>query len=247
MVRASVIESLILKIKRGETPLYRWLRNLAKSVVSGTLPLPRLLHPVLGILYHLHFAVRFALRRAWAYFWVEPLFRGRCTTVGKNFQLWNMPEVDGHSKIYIGNDVTIFGKIGIYSARVFDEPRLVIKDHVGIGHNVSFVVNKEIVIEEDVHMAVGVRVMDSDAHPRDTEDRIAGLPPSPEEIKPVKICRGSWIGQNVFIMKGVTIGEGAVVGVNSVVINDVPAYCTAMGNPARVVSPPWPGKISAQR
>ena len=36
-------------------------------------------------------------------------------------------------------------------------------------------------------------------------------------------------------MKGVTIGEGAIIGVNSVVVNDIPPYCVAMGNPARVV------------
>jgi acetyltransferase-like isoleucine patch superfamily enzyme len=77
--------------------------------------------------------------------------------------------------------------------------------------------------------------MDSDAHPRDTLERIANLPPRPEEIKPVRICRYAWIGQNSFIMKGVTIGEGAIIGVNSVVINDIPAYSVAMGNPARVL------------
>jgi len=33
-------------------------------------------------------------------------------------------------------------------------------------------------------------------------------------------------------MKGVTIGEGAVIGANSVVISDIPPYCLAMGNPA---------------
>jgi acetyltransferase-like isoleucine patch superfamily enzyme len=36
-------------------------------------------------------------------------------------------------------------------------------------------------------------------------------------------------------MKGVTVGEGAIIGVNSVVVNDIPPYCVAMGNPARVV------------
>jgi acetyltransferase-like isoleucine patch superfamily enzyme len=77
--------------------------------------------------------------------------------------------------------------------------------------------------------------MDSDAHPRDAADRIADLPPKPEEIKPVRICRYAWIGQNAFILKGVTVGEGAVVGVNSVVVTDVPPYSVVMGNPARVV------------
>ncbi len=237
-----MIDSFILKIKRGDTAFYRGLRDLIKRMLSGTLPLPRAMHPILSGLYSLHSAVRYAIWRTWIFLWVEPLFRGRCVSIGKRFQLWNMPEVTGHTRIYIGDDVTIFGKIGVYSGRIFDEPKLIIKDRVGIGHNVTIVVNKEIVIEEDVHMATGVRVMDSDGHPRDTEERAAGLPPNPEEIKPVRVCRGAWIGQNTFIMKGVTIGEGAVVGVNSVVLTDVPAFCTAIGNPARVVSPPWPGK-----
>jgi len=77
--------------------------------------------------------------------------------------------------------------------------------------------------------------MDTDAHPKDVLERIADLPPRPEEIKPVRICRRAWIGQNAFILKGVTVGEGAVVGVNSVVVSDIPPYCVVMGNPARVV------------
>jgi acetyltransferase-like isoleucine patch superfamily enzyme len=36
-------------------------------------------------------------------------------------------------------------------------------------------------------------------------------------------------------MKGVTVGEGAIVGVNSVVLNDIPDYSVAIGNPARVI------------
>jgi acetyltransferase-like isoleucine patch superfamily enzyme len=37
------------------------------------------------------------------------------------------------------------------------------------------------------------------------------------------------------IMKGVTIGEGAIIGANSVVVTDIPPHCIAMGNPARVI------------
>jgi acetyltransferase-like isoleucine patch superfamily enzyme len=146
-----------------------------------------------------------------------------------------MPYVCGHAKIQIGNDVNFFGKVDIFSGRMFDEPMLIIKDRVDIGHNVIFVVNKEVVIEEDVNVASGARFMDSDAHPRDTAERIADMPPRLEEIKPVRVCRRAWIGQNAFILKGVTIGEGAIIGVNSVVVTDIPAYAVAMGNPARVV------------
>jgi acetyltransferase-like isoleucine patch superfamily enzyme len=146
-----------------------------------------------------------------------------------------MPFVVGHTKIYIGDDVNFFGKVDIFSGRMFDEPRLVIHNRVDIGHNVTFVLNREIVIENDVNVASGVKFMDSDAHPRDVAERIADLPPRPEEIKPVHVCKNAWIGINSFILKGVTIGEGAIIGVNSVVVTDIPPYSVAMGNPARVV------------
>ncbi|MBZ5580644.1 MAG: acyltransferase [Acidobacteriia bacterium] len=228
-------QSFMLKVRRGETPFYRGLRDTAKAIRSSALPLPRLIHPALRLGFACQQAVRGALSFLTSYLLREPLFRGRCASVGKRFRLCRMPFVIGHARIRIGDDVNFFGKVDIFSGRIFDEPTLIIKDRVDIGHNVVFVVNKEIVIEEDVNVASGVRFMDSDAHPKDVRERIADLPPRPEEIKPVRICRKAWIGQNAFILKGVTIGEGAIVGVNSVVVTDVPPYCVAMGNPARVV------------
>ena len=230
-----MMDSLIVKIKRGETPSFRFLRAVANTVVNANLPLPRVVHPVLGALFGLHQAVMSILRRVWAYFYSEPLFRGRCEAVGKHFVLSRMPYVVSHAKIYIGDDVSFFGQVDIFSGRTLDNPRLVIHNRVAIGHNVLFAVNKEIIVEDDVLVASGVRFMDTDGHPRDLDERTARLPPRPEEIKPVRICRKAWICQNVFILKGVTIGEGAIIGVNSVVIHDVPPYSLAAGNPARVI------------
>lgn len=53
---------------------------------------------------------------------------------------------------------------------------------------------------------------------------------------PVMIGDYVWIGSNVHIMKGVTIGNGAVIAANSVVTTNIPAHCLAAGNPAVVVS-----------
>ena len=53
---------------------------------------------------------------------------------------------------------------------------------------------------------------------------------------PVSIGNYVWIGSNVQIMKGVTIGDGAVIAGNSVVTTNIPARCLASGNPAQVVS-----------
>jgi acetyltransferase-like isoleucine patch superfamily enzyme len=205
-------------------------------VLTSNFPLPRFLYPMVRLIFDLQGQIAEFFRWAFSYFIREPLFRARCASVGKRFRLFRLPYVMSHAEIRIGDDVNFFGKVDIMSGRIFDNPRLIIHDRVDIGHNVGFVVNKEIVIEDDVNVASGVRFMDSDAHPKDTQDRIADLPPKPEEIKPVRICKNAWIGQNVFILKGVTVGEGAIIGVNSVVITDIPAYSVAIGNPARVVA-----------
>lgn len=64
------------------------------------------------------------------------------------------------------------------------------------------------------------------------------LPPSLAEL-PYKgdtvIGNDVWIGQNVTIMPGIHIGDGAIIGANATVASDIPPYSVAVGNPARVV------------
>jgi acetyltransferase-like isoleucine patch superfamily enzyme len=54
-------------------------------------------------------------------------------------------------------------------------------------------------------------------------------------VAPVTIGRGTWLGQNVVVLPGVTIGQHCVVGANSVVNSSIPDYSVAVGAPARVV------------
>ena len=230
-----MLDAFILKIRRKESPFFSLLHKVGSGVRTSTFPLPGFMNPILRVLYSVHEGVMSFLRRAATYFYREPLFRGRCESLGKRFTLSKMPYVVGHTRIYIGDDVNFFGKVDIFSGRIFDNPSLIIHNRVDIGHNVAFIVNKEIVIEDDVNVASGVTFMDTDAHPRDVMERIADLPPRPEEIRPVRICKNAWIGGGSYILKGVTVGEGAIIGVNSVVVTDIPAYSVAMGNPARVV------------
>ncbi len=56
-----------------------------------------------------------------------------------------------------------------------------------------------------------------------------------EEIKPVKIGDNVWIGCNSIILKGITIGNGAVVAAGSIVTKDVPPKVLVGGNPAKVI------------
>jgi acetyltransferase-like isoleucine patch superfamily enzyme len=235
LMSLSLVDEFLLRVRRGQTPFYRTLKGVAVSVRSSSLPTPGLLRKLARGAFYGHQALWRAAGFLRSYLYTGPLFSARCEAVGKRFRVCRMPFVVGHAKIRVGDDCNFFGKVDIMSGGIFDEPALTLGNRVDIGHNVVFLVNKEIVIEDDVNVASGVRFMDSDAHPRDTAERIADLPPRPEEVKPVHVCRYAWIGQNSFILKGVTIGEGAIVGVNSVVVTDIPPYSVAMGNPARVV------------
>jgi acetyltransferase-like isoleucine patch superfamily enzyme len=60
--------------------------------------------------------------------------------------------------------------------------------------------------------------------------------PQPEEVQiaPIVLQDNVWIGFDACILPGVVIGEGAVVGARSVVVEDVPPYSVVVGNPARV-------------
>lgn len=53
--------------------------------------------------------------------------------------------------------------------------------------------------------------------------------------EPATIGNNVWLGNNVCVMPEVTIGDGAIIGANSVVTHDIPAYCMAAGVPARVI------------
>ncbi|HEY5960222.1 MAG TPA: DapH/DapD/GlmU-related protein, partial [Polyangiaceae bacterium] len=55
------------------------------------------------------------------------------------------------------------------------------------------------------------------------------------ESSPITVGDAVWIGTNSTILKGVTIGDGAIVAKASVVTKDVPPFSIVAGNPARVV------------
>jgi len=87
-------------------------------------------------------------------------------------------------------------------------------------------------------------IFDNNSHPTDPDIRLkmckSGFYGELWDInladkKEVIVEDNVWIGQYATILKGVTIGEGAIVAMNSVVTKDVPAYAVVAGNPAQVV------------
>lgn len=68
-------------------------------------------------------------------------------------------------------------------------------------------------------------------HPLDVEQRNRGL----EYARPITVGNNVWIGAQVCVLPGVTIGDGCVIGAGSVVTKDIPAHSLAVGNPCRVI------------
>lgn len=115
---------------------------------------------------------------------------------------------------------------------------------------------RDVFLLSDVHIRIGhavtmdwhVTIADSDFHPTRLDARLAdavalspegrrhGQSRPPVTGRPVTIEDQVWIGANALVLKGVTIGWGAVVEPGTVVTRDVPAGAHVLGNPARLVS-----------
>jgi len=91
----------------------------------------------------------------------------------------------------------------------------------------------EVIIEDDVMFATNVNITDGfHGYARIDE------PYKYQEIsriQPITIKHGCWIGQNVVIFPGVTIGEMTIIGANSVVTKSIPERSIAVGSPAKVI------------
>lgn len=111
--------------------------------------------------------------------------------------------------------------------------------------NASLVCSLRITIGNSVFIAGGVTIVDSDFHPMAPAARLAdtiALSPignrnrrPPIKAVPVVIEDDVWIGFNATILKGVTIGKGAVITPGSLVIENVAPGVTVAGNPAKQV------------
>lgn len=110
-------------------------------------------------------------------------------------------------------------------------PSIRIGDRVTATSALHVAAFQEIVIEDDVMLAGNVFLCDG-LHAYENADvpyKFQGI----FRVAPIRIGRGAWLGQNVVVMPGVTIGELAIVGANSVVTSDVPPKTIVGGVPAR--------------
>ena len=230
------VEEFLKKVRRQETPFYASVYRLGKKLRQAHMPVPGFLRPFYRGIYRLHFIIRDIYWKMLIFFYIGPAVHARFDSVGENMCAGqHMPDISPHLRVFVGDNLRINGFFGAGGSRLFDNPTLRLGSNVHIGHMVTFVVNKEITIEDGVMIANSCFFADSDGHPIDPELRASGAPPALEDIKPIRICRNAWIGYGSKVLKGVTVGEGAIVAAGSVVVKDVPAFSIVGGNPARVL------------
>jgi acetyltransferase-like isoleucine patch superfamily enzyme len=228
--------SVISRLKRGEGPVWSRLKRAARAVLAFHLPVNGLTRPLWRGLYGLHVFIRESWIWARRFFWNEPLFRSQCASVGSGLWMEELPYLQGQGRIVLGQGVRLSGKPHFaFCNRHYDAPELLIGDGTFVGHLCDFRIARSIRIGEHCLIAGGVTIADYDGHPVDAGSRRDGATSPLAEVRPVEIGDDVWIGHGAVILKGVNIGDRAVIGAHAIVTRDVPSDCIMAGNPARPV------------
>lgn len=236
------IEEFKTKIKRRETPFYDALYRMAKSARQVEMPYIPGLHD-LG--YHERRFRVTAWRSFWRVVYHQPLFRSRCVECGRRLYIDNtgqgLPFIEGNLKIHIGDNVFLYDRITLAGLTVAENPRFVIGDNSMIGMPIAIMVGNEVSIGSNCLIACSL-IADNPGHNLDYRKRFQKL----HKILIGRIRIGNYVmaAHRSMIVGNVTVGDGAVIGVGSVVSKDVPPFCVVAGNPARIVKKlPFPKEM----
>lgn len=149
--------------------------------------------------------------------------------VGRNAQLRGRVRVTGSRRIVIGNGVRIADGVALHTSGA---GRIIIGDRCSINRHSFLAAWSEVRLGSEV--GIGPLVYIVDRHHRVVRGR-SRLGGGGGQTSPVQICDKAGLGSSTVVLPGVTIGEGAMIGANSVVTRDVPPWTICAGVPARVL------------
>lgn len=164
-----------------------------------------------------------AVIRAWWYL--------RCaTSLGKGVRVWGRVSARNYGgEMKIGNRVRLISTI-TKTELVAANGILEIGDGTFINYGCSIAANKLVRIGENCNIGTYAIIMDNDFHRLEPERRHEH-----PESAPIILENNVWLGARAIVLKGVTIGEGSVIGAGSVVTRDIPPRCLAAGVPAKIL------------
>lgn len=170
--------------------------------------------------------------------------RGHNIVLGPSLRVWGMPNIKlaRGSRITIGQKTTLLSSPrsnpvglshGVIIRTLTPEATITIGDKAGIS-GASIVARDSITIGDRVLLGANCVIADNDFHPLARSGRAEN---SDQNIKtsPVTIGDDVWVGMNATVLKGVTIGEGAIIAAGSLVTRDVLPMEIVAGIPAKKV------------
>jgi acetyltransferase-like isoleucine patch superfamily enzyme len=160
---------------------------------------------------------------------------GRRVIIGRRFRVVGRLDIRGPGTVIFGDDCGIVSSRMATTTPWTHSPEAVIK----FGNRVlltgtRFGCENRIEIG-DMGGLSDARIMDTDFHSMDVQDDRPRYS-TRGRSKPVILGRNVWVGAGAMVLKGVRIGDNAVVAAGAVVVANVPANAVVLGNPARVVT-----------
>jgi lipopolysaccharide O-acetyltransferase len=165
---------------------------------------------------------------------MRPYWRLRFAAFGDESLLYRPEWIYRPDLMTVGSRVWISPRVWLEvggDALEGSEPVLRLGDGVVLRHHVTISAHESVVVEDDVLIAAWTSIYDSDHTLGSTGNAVW----HPSVTAPVRIGRGSWLGERVAVLRGADVGAHCIVGANSVVKGTIPDYSVAVGAPARVV------------
>ena len=159
------------------------------------------------------FDIRLFIKRVYNKIYI-PIFKKRMLHCGNNVHFSPVDSVFTYESMSVGNNVSI----GYHADFVATRSKIIIGNHVVFGPNVS-------IRGGDHRFDIPGRYIDSIKD----DDKL------PQNDADVIFEGDNWIGMNVTILKGVTVGFGSVIAAGAVVTKSVPRYSVVGGIPAKVI------------
>ncbi|GJM21586.1 MAG: hypothetical protein DHS20C15_15010 [Planctomycetota bacterium] len=148
--------------------------------------------------------------------------------VGRRARVYGKPRVVNGGHMSLGERCTLFSNTATSEYATHPGGRLHVGDGVFLNYGVSISAHELVKIGAGSQIGSHAILMDNDYHKPGALDE-------PGESAPIVLGERVWLGVRVTVLKGVTIGDDAVIAAGSVVTKDVPARCLAGGVPAKLL------------
>lgn len=165
-------------------------------------------------------------------YFLETRFIYGIKDVGKRAIVYAPMQIDNPYGIHLNDHAFIHHFAWLMGAKAREDKGLIIGENTVIGHFSHLIAWKSVEIGKNVLIADRVFISDCTHEYKNCE--VPVIKQEVKYLKPVIIGDDTWIGENVCVC-GSNIGKHCVIGANSVVICDIPDYCVAAGNPAKII------------